>query len=635
MLHTTSPAGMLSSDSSTSSLGLDVLEQEVVEYIYNTRTRKWDMSKEVYRIETSERSSRRSHEARGSLQFRAWKRDSEDTFLVSHYRQTCNSEQVGRARCALHTWFLCDVAQSAAACSLTSLRLPWQCFDDAMIQLLAQRYARKFNKQCGAAAAKQPGLKFSSIWVIKLGAGQLACVERLKACSSEQGSETPHEEYVQAFSHFSLVQSKNHFVICDFERGSSDGAFRHSCIHTVDGEGFGWGNHGRAAIDRFRQTHVCNHVCRTLGLPACTSCEATPAGGLDRAQPLGLAPTRTAPADECLSPTTVTRRRIVAELTRSASNSPKQKPMSSPPESVLLVNSSPAAAESGKAIPILAEDASADVAPCPNSDEERLTQILHKKTMMRQRGRTARDNGHFSSQGSITTSVRSNSSRSPEHVPSSPCSVSEIDSAATPIGGMSPVAKIPARSTSSGSSTPTSRSSMQGTNDCAPRHSNLEKVAPLSAPRTGMSLWKVGIKGALGLIGITNIEHKSSEKRPSDEISVTVDGYKQKPKRAPPLLKKTSSAQNLFGSQFGPVPRRIQRSRSLERLPDHDSEQFSATAGKPVAATRSLSPYRPEANAQLVDDQADSELHPPGVDVTYSVPSPLRARFDKAIRAAS
>ena len=101
---------MLSSDSSSSSLGLDVLEQEVVEYIYNTRTRKWDMSKEVYRIETSERSSRGSHEARDSLQFRAWKRDSEDMFLVTQYRQTCNSEQVGRARCVLHTWFVCDVA---------------------------------------------------------------------------------------------------------------------------------------------------------------------------------------------------------------------------------------------------------------------------------------------------------------------------------------------------------------------------------------------------------------------------------------------------------------------------------------------------------------------------------------------
>ena len=114
---------MLSSDSSSSSLGLDVLEQEVVEYIYNTRTRKWDMSKEVYRIETSERSRRGSHEARGSLQFRAWKRDSEDTFLVSQYRETCNSEQVCRARCTLHTCFFCDVAQSAAAFSLTSLRL--------------------------------------------------------------------------------------------------------------------------------------------------------------------------------------------------------------------------------------------------------------------------------------------------------------------------------------------------------------------------------------------------------------------------------------------------------------------------------------------------------------------------------
>ena len=512
-----------------------------------------------------------------------------------------------------------------------------------MIQLLAQRYARKFNKQCGAAAAKQPGLKFSSIWVIKLGAGQLACVERLKACSSEKGSETSHEEYVQAFSHFSLVQSKNHFVICDFERGSSDGAIRHSSIHTVDGEGFGVGNHGRAAIDRFRQTHVCNHVCRALGLPACTSCEPTPADGLDRAQPLGLTPTRTAPADECLSPTTVTRRFVAAELTRSASNSPKQTPMSSPPGSVLTANSTHAAAESGKAIPILAEDANTDVAPCPKSDEERLTQILHKKTMMRQRGRTARDNGHFSSEGDLTTSsegdlttsVRSNSSLSPELAPSSPCSVSQFDPVATPMGEMSAVANIPARSTSSGSSTPTSRLSTRGTNDSAPRHSNREKVAPLSAPRMGMSLWKVGIKGALGLVGITLTEQKHSEKRHADEVSVTVDGFKQKPKRPPPLLKRSNSAQDLFGSQFGPVPRRIQRSHSLDRLPDHASEQPLATAGKPVAATRSLSPYRPQKNAQLVDDQAEAELHPPGVDVTYSVPSPLRARFDKAIRAAS
>ena len=116
---------MLSTDSSRSSLGLDVLKQEVVEYIYNTRTRKWDMSKEIYLIETfaQERKRREAHGARGSLQCRAWKRDSEDTFLVSQYRETCNSEQVCRARCTLHTCFFCDVAQSAAAFSLTSLRL--------------------------------------------------------------------------------------------------------------------------------------------------------------------------------------------------------------------------------------------------------------------------------------------------------------------------------------------------------------------------------------------------------------------------------------------------------------------------------------------------------------------------------
>ena len=103
---------MLSTDSSRSSLGLDVLKQEVVEYIYNTRTRKWDMSKEIYLIETfaQERKRREAHGARGSLQCRAWKRDSEDMFLVTQYRQTCNSEQVGRARCVLHTWFVCDVA---------------------------------------------------------------------------------------------------------------------------------------------------------------------------------------------------------------------------------------------------------------------------------------------------------------------------------------------------------------------------------------------------------------------------------------------------------------------------------------------------------------------------------------------
>ena len=38
-------------------------------------------------------------------------------------------------------------------------------------------------------------------------------------------------------------------------------------IHSRSGRGFGKGNLGRRGIAKFCETHVCNAVCRYLGLP--------------------------------------------------------------------------------------------------------------------------------------------------------------------------------------------------------------------------------------------------------------------------------------------------------------------------------------------------------------------------------
>ena len=109
-------------------------EQEVLEYTYNSRTRKWDISNEIYEVETvvwSRGGHRRCQ--------RCWRKGCESLLLWKQYLEPTSSEQY---------------------------------FDDAMAQLLSSRYARKFNRIVGAK------VKFVGVSVIQSKSNVFACVER-------------------------------------------------------------------------------------------------------------------------------------------------------------------------------------------------------------------------------------------------------------------------------------------------------------------------------------------------------------------------------------------------------------------------------------------------------------------------
>ncbi|GET93551.1 elongation factor-2 kinase-like protein [Leishmania tarentolae] len=73
---------------------------------------------------------------------------------------------------------------------------------------------------------------------------------------------------VEAFSHFTLVESGGSMLVCDLQ-GVHD-FLTDPQIHTVDGKGLGMGNMGQEGIDKWMEAHVCNEVCRAMKLkPLC------------------------------------------------------------------------------------------------------------------------------------------------------------------------------------------------------------------------------------------------------------------------------------------------------------------------------------------------------------------------------
>ncbi|CBZ26312.1 elongation factor-2 kinase-like protein [Leishmania mexicana MHOM/GT/2001/U1103] len=69
---------------------------------------------------------------------------------------------------------------------------------------------------------------------------------------------------VEAFSHFTLVESGGSMLVCDLQ-GVND-FLTDPQIHTVDGKGLGMGNMGQEGIDKWMGAHVCNEVCRAMML---------------------------------------------------------------------------------------------------------------------------------------------------------------------------------------------------------------------------------------------------------------------------------------------------------------------------------------------------------------------------------
>nr|CCC92539.1 unnamed protein product [Trypanosoma congolense IL3000] len=80
----------------------------------------------------------------------------------------------------------------------------------------------------------------------------------------------------EAFSHFTLVDSRGSMLLCDLQ-GVND-LLTDPQIHTEDGRGLGLGNMGMEGIEKFVSNHKCNEICEGMGLRPLTGLVWGPPG---------------------------------------------------------------------------------------------------------------------------------------------------------------------------------------------------------------------------------------------------------------------------------------------------------------------------------------------------------------------
>lgn len=72
------------------------------------------------------------------------------------------------------------------------------------------------------------------------------------------------KELAEAFSHFTLAQSAEHILVTGLQRYA--GYLVDPLVYTMDRKGYGIANSGSRGIAAWREKHVCNPVCRVIGL---------------------------------------------------------------------------------------------------------------------------------------------------------------------------------------------------------------------------------------------------------------------------------------------------------------------------------------------------------------------------------
>mmetsp|Transcript_768 Transcript_768/g.1201 ORF Transcript_768/g.1201 Transcript_768/m.1201 type:complete len:345 (+) Transcript_768:918-1952(+) len=74
----------------------------------------------------------------------------------------------------------------------------------------------------------------------------------------------------QTFSHFTYEETHQRMIVVDVQGVSlpTGDVYTDPQIHVVGGVGFGGGNHGQTGINGFLETHQCNAICESLGLPS-------------------------------------------------------------------------------------------------------------------------------------------------------------------------------------------------------------------------------------------------------------------------------------------------------------------------------------------------------------------------------
>ncbi|KEG14198.1 myosin heavy chain kinase c-like protein [Trypanosoma grayi] len=144
-----------------------------------------------------------------------------------------------------------------------------QYFDDVSMHTIANHWARRFN-----CCMPPKSVHFVPAAVLELTDRHppmfFAAEPKLEGnfikYNNNNGYVTKESRWTpQAFSHFTYHASDKKLMIVDIQ-GVND-IYTDPQILTLDGKGYGRGNLGKKGMRLFLRSHVCNDVCRTVGLP--------------------------------------------------------------------------------------------------------------------------------------------------------------------------------------------------------------------------------------------------------------------------------------------------------------------------------------------------------------------------------
>uniref|UniRef100_A0A7S0HM43 Alpha-type protein kinase domain-containing protein n=1 Tax=Hanusia phi TaxID=3032 RepID=A0A7S0HM43_9CRYP len=147
---------------------------------------------------------------------------------------------------------------------------PSDYFNAVMNQLLANDFAQEFNSKVASS-----NMKFVPVYVYKILDGESKnkyfCVEpKLNGHYVKHNDNNGHVDTFcllpQAFSHFTYEKSNRTMLVCDIQgvqQFLTDPQIH--CASKQEGF-FGRGNSGTTGISKFFETHVCNQICKNLGL---------------------------------------------------------------------------------------------------------------------------------------------------------------------------------------------------------------------------------------------------------------------------------------------------------------------------------------------------------------------------------
>jgi len=144
------------------------------------------------------------------------------------------------------------------------------------VQLIASVYCREFCQDQPKTLANEMTIEFSPVDVVQCDRREIYLWEPQLNGSVEKFSTnsgvvraSPHNDLLQAYSHYTWVKSGKTLVVCDLEGvvQNTKITLTDPAIHSRGKEGkYGLTDSGYAGIQRFFNTHICGSTCRGMGL---------------------------------------------------------------------------------------------------------------------------------------------------------------------------------------------------------------------------------------------------------------------------------------------------------------------------------------------------------------------------------